>query len=300
MSRHPLCKDKQDEAYVQAEMYVNYILDMACPKAITLDEIGKETNNDPALKYIIECLEANNWQNEPAEVLISVNEWRSFVAIKDELVFVEGANILLRGNRIVIPRSMQQHIINLAHEGHQGVVKTKRLLREKVWFVNIDKLAENTIRSCIACQAVGPENPPEPLRMTELPKQPWEELSADFKGPLSNGEYLLVIIDDYSRYPVVQSITSTSANAVIPVLDNVFSMFGIPKTLKTDNGPPFNSSKFAQFANYLGFHHRRVTPLWPRANGEAERMMRNLNKVIQTSHVDGKHWKQNLNEYLRN
>lgn len=32
-------------------------------------------------------------------------------------------------------------------------------------------------------------------------------------------------------------------------------MFGIPSVLKTDNSPPFNSSMFSQFTEYLGFHH---------------------------------------------
>ena len=77
--------------------------------------------------------------------------------------------------------------------------------------------------------------------MSDLPEAPWLDISADFYGPLPTGEYLLVIIDEYSRYPVVEIIRSTSANTVIPVFDKVFSMFGIPRVVKTDNGPPFNS-----------------------------------------------------------
>ena len=47
----------------------------------------------------------------------------------------------------------------------------------------------------------------------------------------------------------------------------------MPQVVKSDNGPPFNGHEFAQFADYLGFKHRRVTPLWPEANGEVERFM---------------------------
>ena len=61
---------------------------------------------------------------------------------------------------------------------------------------------------------------------------------------------------------------STAANAVIPKLDRIFAAYGVPEVVKTDNGPSFNEHKFAQLADYLGFVFRKVTPLWPEANGE--------------------------------
>ena len=66
------------------------------------------------------------------------------------------------------------------------------------------------------------------------------------------------------------------ACAVIPNIDKIFAMFGTPDVLKSDNGPPFNGQDFAKFANVLGFKHRKVTPLWPRANGEVERFVKTL------------------------
>ena len=70
------------------------------------------------------------------------------------------SNIILRWTRIVIPNSPQQKAIDLAHESHQGLSKTKALLREKVWFPAIDEMVKKTIDSCIACQAVGQAAPP--------------------------------------------------------------------------------------------------------------------------------------------
>lgn len=89
--------------------------------------------------------------------------------------------------------------------------------------------------------------------MSKLPNAPWQEVSVDFWEV--GGSYLLVVIDNYSRYPEVQLLHSTSAKAVIPHLDRIFSTFGIPKVLCSDNGPPFNSAEFKQFAAHLGFHH---------------------------------------------
>ena len=125
------------------------------------------------------------------------------------------------------------------------------------------------------------------------------EVSVDFKV-LPNSEYLLVITDDYSRYPIVEIITSAAAKVVIPVIDKVFAEFGVPHTLKSDNGSPFQSDDFAKFANYFGFKHRRITPYWPRANAECERFMKTLGKSIKAATAEGRSYKQNLHAFLLN
>jgi len=50
---------------------------------------------------------------------------------------------------------------------------------------------------------------------------------------------------------------SVSAKSTIPVLDKVLSMFGIPRVVKSDNGSPFQSYEFKQYAENMGFYHRR-------------------------------------------
>ena len=92
-----------------------------------------------------------------------------------------------------------------------------------------------------------------------MPSGPWLNLSVYFCGPLQTGDYLLVIVDEYSRYPIVEVVKSGSTNTVT-VLDKVISMFGVPTVIKTDNGSPFNSSAFSEYANYCGFVHRKIPP----------------------------------------
>ena len=96
--------------------------------------------------------------------------------------------------------------------------------------------------------------------MSDLPSGPWKDLGADFCGPLPTGEYLFLIIDEYSRYPIVEIIRSVPADTVILVLDKVLSQFGYPQAIKTDNGSPFNSYKFEQYAKHGGYRHRKITP----------------------------------------
>ena len=153
---------------------------------------------------------------------------------------------------------------------------------------------------CIACSASYDPKSREPLVMSELPSRKWSHLCADFYGPLPSSDYLLVILDEYSRFPEVEIIRSLSVQIVILVLDKIFSSRGIPDKLKTDNGTPFQSSDFRCFAKDLGFHHQRITPYWSEANAVAERFMKTIGKVCKCAHVDGKSWKQELYRFLRN
>ena len=196
--------------------------------------------------------------------------------------------------------ALRAHAIKLGHEGHQGVVRTKSYIRSKVWFPNLNTEIESAIQGCIACQANSREpRPREPLKMSEMPLGPWMNLSADFCGPLESGDYLFVIVDEYSRYPIVETIKSVSSNTVIPVLEKILAMFGLPTVIKTDNGSPFNSKAFTDYANYCGFLHRKITPRWPRANAQAEAFNKPLMKCVKSAYVEGKSWKQELYRFLR-
>lgn len=80
--------------------------------------------------------------------------------------------------------------------------------------------------------------------MSQLPTRKWTELSMDILGPVGNNDHLLVITDDYSRFPVVESIPSTSSSSVIEALDKVLCLFGIPEVIRTDNATCFTSDEF--------------------------------------------------------
>ncbi|XP_064462470.1 uncharacterized protein K02A2.6-like [Ornithodoros turicata] len=113
-------------------------------------------------------------------------------------------------------------------------------------------------------------------------------------------KYVLVVIHEHSRFPVVETIRSTSTERVLPKLRQIFALFGTPDVVKPDNGPPFNSKDMSSFATELNFTHRKVTPYWPQANGTVERFMKPLVKLTQTAHIEGEHLEPELHAYLTN
>ena len=160
----------------------------------------------------------------------------------------------MRNHQIVVPYSLQPRLIAIAHQGHQHSDKTLKLLRQTCWFPMMHKAVSDFVSSCISCNAASPHNTPVPLEPNLLPKGPWQNLHADFKGPIAGSYYLHVVIDQYSKYPEVDILKSTSFAKLQPVLDRIFNTHGIPETLSTDNGPPYSSSHdMTEYAKHMGF-----------------------------------------------
>ena len=127
---------------------------------------------------------------------------------------VDQGYVLLFGTKLCIPESLQQHCVDLSHESHQGRVKCKTLLRENCWFPFMDRLVDEICKNCLPCQAFSSQTKPDPIKPGTLPKQLLYEISADFSGPYLSGHYFMVVLDDYSRFPIVERITNTIRNYI--------------------------------------------------------------------------------------
>lgn len=122
------------------EQYVYWVATGAVPKAMTLEEIDYESGKDQLLRDVREAIETGDWNKM---------EKSRFRIMRNELCCSN--NIVLRGARIVIPESLKRVTLQIAHEGHPGIVAMKNRLRSKVWWDGIDKDAERTVRACKGC-----------------------------------------------------------------------------------------------------------------------------------------------------
>ena len=77
--------------------------------------------------------------------------------------------------------------------------------------------------------------------------------------------------------PFYVHYTRQRLHAVIDELDEVFSMFGLPFSIVSDNGPQFVSEQMSYFLARLGSKHLRSSPRHPRSNG----MVQRLHHVVQ-------------------
>ena len=89
----------------------------------------------------------------------------------------------------------------------------------------------------------------------------------------------MLVVDAYSKFPEVVKMTSTTSTATINVLRDIFSRYGLPEIMVSDNGPQFISSEFQQFCPNNGVMHRTSAAYKPSTNGQAEQEVQILNKV---------------------
>lgn len=232
------------------------------------------------------CIKTGDW-SKPIDSV--------YKAVQSELWLY--GNIVMRNTRVVIPASLQKRILMLAHEGHQGIVRTKSRLRNKVWWPNIDKQVEKLVKSCHPCQLLGTKVRPEPLKPTPLPEGPWSNVAVDLLE-IPGGNHILVVIDYFSRWPEVVNLKKTDALHVIRSLEAMFRTHGIPFSIRSDNGPPFTSQEFESFLEYLGIEHKKGVPYWPQSNGAVERFNETILKIIRTARIEKKNWQTELADFL--
>ena len=254
LSRHPLtpASTKTPHETKVAEEYIAFIADHTIPKSMTTAEVREATDKDAILQLLMQAIQTGRW----------CDKLEPYKRFRDELSVYNG--LVFRMARLIIPEKLQSKVIDIAHQAHQGIVKTKQCIREKVWFPNIDSMVEEKVKSCIPCQASNPQSDREPIIPTPLPVKPWHSLSIDFAGPFPSGDMIMVVIDEYSRYPEVEVISSVSSNTVLPRFETIFARQGIPHTMKSYNGPPFNGREFREFSESLGFEHHRLPLSTPR------------------------------------
>ena len=146
----------------------------ATPKALSKDDIVKATSQDATLQEAMRLISYGQWNNLKPVNGVDPSTIEIFADVLNELTSVDG-NSVLCGNRIVIPDTLQNCVIELAHEGHEGLVNTRSLLsmRSKVWFPKMNAAVDQVVKKCFPCQIATPKPSREPLKMTPLPDGPW-------------------------------------------------------------------------------------------------------------------------------
>ena len=299
LSRHPVVKMKSDEQSL-SDNHVRFVAQNAVPIAMNIETIRKAVQQDPTQQKLIEILQQNTWNSSTNDQNIDIDELRAYEKVRNELSLTPEVDLIVRESRLVIPKSLREQVIRLAHEGHQGLVKTKKLLREKVWFPGMDAMVERAVKQCLACQSVGQPTKPAPLKIMSIPTSAWDTVYVDFLGPFPTGDLLLVMIDGRTRFPEVEMVRSTNAKSTIERFERVFATHGLPRTIVSNNGPPFQSNEIREYMLTNNITHRKITPLWLQANTEAEAFMKPLKKCMQTASIEHKNARKQLQTFLMN
>ncbi|XP_055542867.1 uncharacterized protein LOC129728448 [Wyeomyia smithii] len=131
-----------------------------------------------------------------------------------------------------------------------------------------------------------------------LPEKPWIDIAIDFLGPMPSSEYILVVIDYYSRYMEIEIMQRITARETVKRLKKIFRTWGPPRTITLDNAKQFVSTEFDEYCREARIHLNHTSPYWPQANGEVERQNRSLLKRMNIAHALYNDWKAELDSFL--
>lgn len=246
-------------------------------KPVSGSEIAKETILDAMLKTVVKYVE-NGWPSHCKKE----NNIHEFFIRKTELTLEQG--VLMWGHRVIIPEKFREILLKEMHISHMGMVRTKALARSYFWWPGMDKKIEGLIGSCETCRK-NRENPPKvEVRPWPKSKYPFERVHIDYCGPI-NGDNFLILIDTYSKWLEVVRTKEITSKRTIEMLESIFSRFGVPSTIVSDNAASFTSYNFKRFCDINGIAHVTSPPFHPASNGQAENSVKtfknSLKKMLQ-------------------
>ncbi|KAK3525684.1 hypothetical protein QTP70_004904 [Hemibagrus guttatus] len=238
--------------------------------------------------------------NSPAKVLL--REWEKLKLDDHGVLFRQTS----QRKQLVLPTQLKRTVLREMHDemGHQGLDRTTSLIRDRFFWPYMQKDIENyVLRTCCCIKQK------KPCRETRAPLKniktthPFELVSIDFlhldkcKGGY---EYILVIVDHFTRFAQAYATTSKSAKTVADRLFNDFALkFGFPSRIHHDQGGEFENQLLTQLKKYSGVAGSRTTPYHPQGNGQVERFNRTLLQMLKTLTDRQKaNWKDALNKLI--
>lgn len=156
-------------------------------------------------------------------------------------------------------------------------------------------------KNCHTYQIVGKPNqivPPAPLRPIPAVGEPFERFFVDCVGPLprtkSGSQFILTIMCTATRFPEAVPLQKITARADIKALIKFFTTFGLPKTVRTDQGSNSLSRVFRSALRALGVSHV-VSSAYPESQGALERWHQTLKSALRKYCMEtGNEWDEGV------
>ncbi|KAK9008902.1 hypothetical protein V6N11_080379 [Hibiscus sabdariffa] len=211
--------------------------------------------------------------------------------------------------RRCVPEEEQKDIMYHCHVascgGHFGGNRTAaKILQAGFYWPTLFKDAHAFAKACDRCQRMGNIS-----RRNEMPLQNILEVELfdvwgiDFMGPFpsSHGDlYILLAVDYVSKWVEAIATPKNDAKTVMKFLHkNIFTRFGDPRALISDEGSHFDNKLIAKALHRYGVRHRIATAYHPQTNGQAEVSNREIKQILEkTVNTNRKDWSPKLDEAL--
>ena len=209
--------------------------------------------------------------------------------------------------RIVLPDKLTDMVFRYYHEtptsAHLGIRKTLGRIQRFFWHKDLKTIISSKVKSCVLCQR-SKQAPTSKIGhlSSEIISKPFEKIFIDHIGQLPTSKkgnrYLLCVIDAFSKFTILLPCKNTTAQTTVNLLTKqVFSNFGFPKFLVSDNVSSFRSRLIQEMCMECGIQHIFTSPYYPKPS-HAERANKNLKVAFRIfHHANHKGWDENIHYF---
>lgn len=273
-------KDVEKEEIFQTSLEKELqVMDMTENIAISserLQQLQSATKADEELCHLMKIIQ-QGWPKENQRVPMNLKPYYTF---REELSVQNG--LVFKVDRIVVPSAARHMIMERLHASHTGIQGCVRRARETIYWPNMYSDIEDYVSKCSVCNSIQNNQGKEPMISHQIPELPWQYVACDL-FECDKRDYLITV-DFYSDFFEIDYLDGKAGNEVITKLKAHFARYGAPQVVMTDNGPPFNSQSFANFAAEYGFEHNTSSPGYAQSNGKAESAVKIAKTLLQKSH----------------
>ena len=206
---------------------------------------------------------------------------------REELTVEDG--LISKGTRIVIPAKKHKAALKLIHEGHLGLNKCKLCAKDIVYWPGLNDQLEKLVLNCELCLKYSHykcKQEPSLYLGQKVPLYPWTKLATDIF--CFEGASCLLVVDYTSRFLVVHKLTLMTGQQIAAKCKLIFSEYGWPEILISDNGPCYTAEKFTSLMREYSVNHITSSPNYPQSNGLAEKYVQIVKTLFNKAKEEGK------------
>jgi transposase InsO family protein len=207
-------------------------------------------------------------------------------------------------SQIAVPKVLPPKLLYLAHDiplsAHLSITKTKARLESHFYWPTLTRDVKQYVKTCDMCQRVGKSGKPVPALLQNLPlvTEPFKRIAIECPLPTgveTGNRFILTIIDLCTHYVEAIALKSHEAPIVAKALITVFSHFGFPEEILSDQGPEVMSKMMRIFLKEFGIRHVQTRPYHPQCNGSCERFNGTMKAMLRSlSEQYPENWDQTI------
>ena len=241
--------------------------------------IKQESERDPQMLMLKELI-IQGWPKDIKQCPLPLCSYWNY---RDELSIVDG--IVVKGSHIIIPPKYQPELLSLLHDDSLlGIDKCIQHAKGSIYWPSITEDMKSIINKCEKCLAHCRRNQKELYIPIHIPIAACKTVATDLF--MFQDKTYILIIDLFSHFPVVRQLCGESTKLVLDALKDIFSDFGIPESIISDNGPCYKSQEFNTFCAKFEINHITGASYNHQANSIAECMIQTIKQLMVKNQGD--------------